>query len=96
MPRYFSDDLKDLISKLLVKTPGKRLGVSSISSLKSHPWFAGLDWCALAARDLRAPYIPPTDAREDDESMKGCTSFFYKGSGPRLQMATSDRAFDGF
>ncbi len=96
MPSYFSDDLKDLISKLLVKTPGKRLGVSSISSLKSHPWFAGLDWCALAARDLRAPYIPPTDAREDDESMKGCTSFFYKGSGPRLQMATSDRAFDGF
>lgn len=96
MPSYFSDDLKDLISKLLVKTPGKRLGVASISCLKSHPWFAGLDWYALAARDLRAPYIPPTDAREDDENMKGCTSFFYKGSGPRLQMAASDRAFDGF
>lgn len=96
MPSYFSDDLKDLISKLLVKTPGKRLGVASISSLKSHPWFAGLDWCALAARDIRAPYIPPTDAREDDENMKGCTSFFCKGDGPRLQVATSDRAFDGF
>ena len=96
MPSYFSADLKDLISKLLVKTPGKRLGVTSISNLKSHPWFADLDWCALAARDLRAPFIPPINACVDDKNLKGCTSFFAKGHGPRIQVAASDRAFDGF
>ncbi len=96
MPEYFSDSLKDLISKLLVKTPGKRLGVASVTALKAHPWFDGLDWVALAARDVRAPYVPPVDTRDDDENtMKGCTSF-YAGEGPRMQAAACVRAFDGF
>ena len=96
MPSYFSNDLKDLLSKLLVKTPGKRLGVTSIADLKAHPWFGTVDWAALAARDVRAPFIPPVDPHEDENNnMQGCTSF-YAGDGLRLQAAACMRAFDGF
>ena len=44
------DDAKDLISKILVKEPYKRLGGGEpgteydIAHLKSHPFFKGIDW----------------------------------------------------
>ena len=44
------DDAKDLISKILVKEPNKRLGGGEpgteydIAHLKSHPFFKGIDW----------------------------------------------------
>jgi 3-phosphoinositide dependent protein kinase-1 len=44
------DDAKDLISKILVKEPSKRLGGGEpgteydIAHLKSHPFFKGIDW----------------------------------------------------
>lgn len=46
----FSDETKDLISKLLVKDPLQRLGAGDLgssndfNSLKSHPFFHGLDF----------------------------------------------------
>jgi 3-phosphoinositide dependent protein kinase-1 len=44
------DDAKDLISKILVKEPNKRLGGGEpgteydIAHIKSHPFFKGIDW----------------------------------------------------
>ena len=44
------DEAKDLISKILVKEPNKRLGGGEpgteydIAHLKSHPFFKGIDW----------------------------------------------------
>lgn len=35
MPVYFSDELKDLIKRIFVKNPTKRI---SIQEMKSHPW----------------------------------------------------------
>jgi serine/threonine protein kinase len=40
----FSEDLKDLISLLLVKNPTKR---ASISDIKQHAWFKGFDFTSL-------------------------------------------------
>ena len=40
----FSDELKDLIKKLLTIDPAKRLGANSIQEIMDHPWFSGLDW----------------------------------------------------
>ena len=53
-------ELRDLIRRLLVRVPAKRLGCGpgGAVELKAHPWFRGLDWDALAARRLRAPYVP--------------------------------------
>ena len=41
---FVSEEAKDLIRKLLDKTPETRLGSKNdIDELKAHPWFAGMD-----------------------------------------------------
>ena len=40
-----SSDAKDLLKKLLVKNPAKRLGTSGgAEEIKAHPWFSSVDW----------------------------------------------------
>lgn len=53
-------ELQDLIRKLLVLSPARRLGVlkSGAAGVREHPWFAGFDWSAFAERQMPAPYIP--------------------------------------
>ena len=47
---YIPEEAKDLISKILVKDPQKRLGAGEkgsqydIEHLKKHPYFKGIDW----------------------------------------------------
>ena len=54
-----SDEAKDIINKLLVKSQSRRLG-SEADSLEvlSHPWFSDLDWSKLLERKLKAPFVP--------------------------------------
>ena len=52
-PDGFDEQAKDLVQKLLVKSPAERLGAgelgnpNDIKSLKSHPFFAPIDWSTL-------------------------------------------------
>ncbi|KAJ9188702.1 hypothetical protein P3X46_000072 [Hevea brasiliensis] len=60
---------KDLISQLLVKDPGRRLGSTmGASAIKHHPFFQGVNWALL--RCTRPPYVPPPFTKEtvSDES----------------------------
>ena len=41
---YFSDNLKDLLSKLLGKEPKKRIGFKNKKELKNHSWFKNINW----------------------------------------------------
>ena len=41
---YFSDELKDLLSKLLCKDPNKRIGFKNKKEIKTHPWFKNINW----------------------------------------------------
>ena len=55
----YSDEVVDLISKLLKKTKEERLGASSdAAEILAHPWFADLDLTALENFELPAPIIP--------------------------------------
>ncbi|XP_062194286.1 serine/threonine-protein kinase UCNL-like [Phragmites australis] len=52
-------ELNDLISRLLKKDPGRRLGFSGgADEVRSHPFFAGVAW-DLLGEVSRPPYIPP-------------------------------------
>ena len=51
-----SEDCIDLILKLLVLDPKKRLGHKSINEIKEHKWFNDIDWEHL--QDMPAPIIP--------------------------------------
>ena len=41
---YVPEELRDLILKLLKWNPEQRLGYSGFKEIKSHPFFALIDW----------------------------------------------------
>ncbi|PIN25409.1 putative serine/threonine protein kinase [Handroanthus impetiginosus] len=54
---------KDLISQLLVKDPGRRMGSTmGASAIKHHPFFQGVNWALL--RCTSPPFVPPTFTRD--------------------------------
>ena len=50
IPSRLSSQAKDLIIRLLQRNPEKRLGFSSATEIKTHPFFAEIDWHAAAAK----------------------------------------------
>ncbi|OQR88318.1 cGMP-dependent protein kinase [Achlya hypogyna] len=85
----------DLVERLLHGDPTKRLGMglSGPQDIMSHPWFASLDWDALRAQTLEAPYVPQLTSRYD-------TSLFDGDQGLRNNDAdydgSQDAIFEGF
>jgi serine/threonine protein kinase len=53
-----SENLADLLQKMLVKDPSKRLGHNSVEDIKKHPWFEKIKWEALMQRKYKAPFVP--------------------------------------
>jgi serine/threonine protein kinase len=48
---------QDLISKLLVRDPAKRLGSrEGAEEIKAHPFYREIKWALL--RNTRPPYVP--------------------------------------
>ena len=55
-----SDELKDIITKLLDKNPATRLGSQNdADDIVNHPWFAkGIDFDKLLNKTLTPPFKP--------------------------------------
>jgi len=49
---------KDLLQKLFTVDPTKRLGANGAIEIKSHPYFANIDWVKLQKLELPAPIVP--------------------------------------
>ncbi|KAG0341772.1 serine/threonine protein kinase psk1 [Podila horticola] len=75
LPYYLSSDAKDLLGKLLKRTPSARLGSGpkGIENIKSHRFFRKIDWKLLALRELEPPIIP---FLSDPESVENFNSEF--------------------
>jgi len=56
MEDSFSEDLKDLLTKLLTKYPKKRLGYKGAEEVKKHPFFKNIDWEALLNKEIPPPF----------------------------------------
>ena len=53
---YFSEEFKDLLSKLLDKDPKKRIGINNDKTdLKSHKFFEDINWEDLAMKKISPP-----------------------------------------
>ena len=56
--------VQDLISRLLERKPGRRLGMLSgrAADVKRHKWFDGMDWEALSNRRIEPGRRPREDS----------------------------------
>jgi len=66
MQDYFSDDLKDLLSKLLCKDPNKRFGIYDKGEIKRHKFFKGINWELLEKKEVKPP-IDLVKIKKDNE-----------------------------
>lgn len=55
----YTDEIVDLISKLLRKDKSARLGASGdAEEILQHPWFADIDRDTLLAKTITPPFMP--------------------------------------
>ncbi|KAM5547617.1 protein phosphatase 2C and cyclic nucleotide-binding/kinase domain-containing protein [Rosa sericea] len=55
LPQTFSPGVVDLITKLLEVDENTRLGSQGCDSVKSHPWFDGIDWKGIRDSSFPVP-----------------------------------------
>lgn len=56
IPRFLSQEARDLIIKLLIRNPKKRLGSSEdAKEIKNHPCFSDIDWDDCYNKKLTPP-----------------------------------------
>lgn len=67
IPTFFSRNLADLVRKLLRSQQGKRLGNGrgGTSGIVKHKWFSSFDWAALEASEMKAPFKPTINTKDD-------------------------------
>jgi len=71
-PKYFSDEVADMVKSLLCRRATKRLGViaGGASTIKKHPWFVGIDWDAMTGNRYNAPFVPKVSSPRDYSNFK--------------------------
>ena len=59
-PPHLSPEAVDLLQRLLCRSPERRLGCGSTDAteVKNHPFFAAVDWVALAECRVPPPWVP--------------------------------------
>lgn len=96
-PPYVSLEAKSLLSQLLQKDPSLRLGRHGALEVKSHPFFASIDWNALLARTLKPPFAPsPTEAESSRYFEDEFTSQAPQESQEDYSAGSGGSTFKGF
>jgi serine/threonine protein kinase len=59
-PRYMNEDARDLITKMLILDPKKRLGYGKddVVKIKNHPFFEEINWDDIWNRRIIPPFEP--------------------------------------
>ena len=77
IPDKVGKTARDLIEKLFVSNPKKRLGYNSSDEVKNHPFFKGIDFNKVLRKEYKPPFIPKlkddTDLRYFDDTFTHLT-----------------------
>eukprot|EP01035_Chromulina_nebulosa_P019176 gene19176-25021_t len=67
IPSFFTRNLSDLIKKLLRSQQAKRLGNTrgGTAAIIKHKWFSSFDWAALENGEMKVPYKPIVNSKDD-------------------------------
>ena len=59
-PKYLSKEAVDLLEKFFIKDPENRLGSgpNGLQDIKSHPFFATINWESIINKNIKPPFIP--------------------------------------
>ena len=93
--KQLSPDVRDLLARLLMKDPARRL--TKVSEIKAHPFFRGIDWVKLAARKIEPPFRPEissdTDVSNFDSEFTSLPLDFSEARSDSEDNAAQDNTF---
>jgi len=87
-PSRFSPGARDLLEKLFISDPKKRLGSGGPHEVKEHPYFKEIDWERLQNQEIEPPFIP--DSRTVHASSIGEVGEFSKRKFRRVKLTEED------
>jgi serine/threonine protein kinase len=100
-PHNMPADTRDLLSRLLVRDPSKRMGSGEkdATELKEHAFFKGVDWDALSKGEVPAPWVPTVAGLLDTSQFDQEFTSMNPIVSPDVREAyfgSVDRQFEGF
>uniref|UniRef100_A0A671LFY0 Protein kinase C n=1 Tax=Sinocyclocheilus anshuiensis TaxID=1608454 RepID=A0A671LFY0_9TELE len=82
-PRWLSRDANDILVKLFVREPERRLGVKG--NIRQHAFFRDTDWNALEKRQVEPPFRPTVKSAGD------CSNFDKEFINEKPRLSVTDR-----
>nr|XP_013796118.1 PREDICTED: ribosomal protein S6 kinase alpha-5 isoform X5 [Apteryx mantelli mantelli] len=97
-PQEMSTLSKDIIQRLLMKDPKKRLGCgpTDADEIKQHPFFQNINWDDLAAKKVSAPFKPVIRDELDVSNFAEEFTEMDPTYSPAATPQTSERIFQGY
>uniref|UniRef100_A0A8C9VNG3 Protein kinase C n=1 Tax=Scleropages formosus TaxID=113540 RepID=A0A8C9VNG3_SCLFO len=82
-PRWLPKDAHDILVKLFVREPERRLGVKG--NIRLHSFFRDMDWIALEGRQVQPPFKPVVKSASD------CSNFDREFINEKPRLSCADR-----
>ncbi|XP_055002657.1 protein kinase C theta type [Sorex araneus] len=83
-PRWLEKEAKDLLVKLFVREPERRLGVRG--DIRQHPLFREINWEELERKEISPPFRPKVKSPSD------CSNFDKEFLSEKPRLSVADRA----
>jgi serine/threonine protein kinase len=66
-PNFLSKEAVDILTKLFIKDPEKRLGSgpNGLEDIKSQPFFSSINWDSILAKKIKPPFTPKLRSETD-------------------------------
>lgn len=98
LPADLSPEVRDFISRLLVKDPRQRLGggTRDADELKEHSFFKNLNWDDLAKKKVPAPFVPRISNELDVSNFSEEFTAMIPQDSPAIVPPDIDKIFNGY
>lgn len=86
-----SIEAKDLIKRVLTVNPNDRIGsfAGADKDIKSHTFFAGVDWDAMSNKDVEVPFKPKVSDPLDGSNFDDYSKLEDKAKNEKMQKLTA-------